>query len=355
MKLRYYLFPLLATLVLTGAGCVTVNSSGSGATGADGGLWRSGNRGDAWAQKAALPRTDGTKANNGNINVTTVVQDPSDPKALYVGTTDNGLFYSYDGGESWLQPVLLTKGRIPALAVDPKNRCRVYVAIENKLVKTEDCSRTWATTYLDARPDKATAAVLVDFYNPSVLWVANDAGDVLRSTDGGASWSSVKQFGSPVVKFIMSPTDSRRLYVATKNAGVWRTDDGGANFIDLSENYKDIENSRDLYDMAIGISDPNTLILAVKEGLLRSKNMGEKWEDMSLLTPAATTAILSVAIDPKDVNFLYYGTSTTFYKTVNGGVNWIPKKLPTTRAATSLLVDSADSSVLYLGTTLLKQ
>lgn len=354
MKPRTSLLILLAGLALTGAGCVSVNGSG-GAAGADGGLWRSANRGDAWAQKAALPRTDGTKAGNGNANITTIVQDPSDPKALYVGTTENGLFYSYDGGESWLQPAPLTKGNIPAIAVDPKNRCRVYVAIENKLIKTEDCSRTWSSTYLDARPDKQTVAVLVDFYNPAILWVANDAGDVLRSLDGGASWSSIKQFGSPVVKFLMSPKDSRRLYVATKSAGVWRTDDGGANFLDLSQNYKDIQNTRDLYDMAMGVSDPSTLVLAVKEGLIRSKDMGAKWEAMSLLTPAASTTILSVAVDPKDTSFLYYGTATTFYKTVNGGLNWIPKKLPTTRAATSLLVDSVDSAVLYLGTTLLKQ
>lgn len=354
MNLRKPLFLMLVTLAFAGAGCVTVNGSKSGA-GADGGLWRSANRGDAWMQKASLPTTDGTKASNGNVNVTALVQDPSDAKALYMGTTDNGLYYSYDGGDSWLQPAVLTKGRVPSIAVDPKNKCRVYAAYGNKLLKTEDCSRTWTTTYLDARTDKNTVAVLVDFYNPNILWVANDAGDVLRSKDGGASWSSVKQFFSPVVKIVMSPSDSRRLYVATQTAGVWRTDDGGANFISLMDNYKTIENTSELYDMAIGVANPNVLVLAVKQGLIRSTDMGGKWEQLSLLTPPATTTVFSVALDPKDENYIYYGTATTFYKTVNGGTNWVPKKLVTGRAATTLKVDAANSEVVYLGTTKLEE
>ena len=45
------------------------------------------------------------------------------------------------------------------------------------------------------------------------------------------------------------------------------------------------------------------------------------------------------------------GILATFNKTSNGGVNWITKRLPTTRAATVLHVDQANSDVIWMGAT----
>lgn len=345
---------LAASLLFVGAGCISFGSSTQTNTGADGGIYKTATKGDAWIQKIAVPTTTGEKRTIGGANVTTIIQDPSDPNAIYVGTTDNGMYYSYDGGESWLQPSQLSRGRIPSLAVHPKEKCTVYVAIENKLLKTDDCSRTWNVTYLDARLDKQTTAVAVDSYNPQVVWVANNSGDVLRSTDAGASWTNIHSFENPVIRLALSPGDSRRAYVGLKTQGLWRTDDGGQNWTDLGEKYKDFAGSLDFFDLALGVSDPNTVIIATKYGLLRSTDGGNAWDDIELLTPPGTTLIYSVAIDPKDTAAIYYGTSTTFYRSPNGGVNWVPKKLPSSRTATSLLVDRTNPSVLYLGVTRFK-
>lgn len=346
---------IAGSLLLVGAGCISFGSSGAANTGADGGVFKTSNKGDAWLQKTAIPTTTGEKRAISNANVVTMVQDPQDPNAIYIGTTDNGMFYTYDGGESWMQPSQLSRGRVPSIAVDSKDKCTLYVAVENKLLKSEDCSRSWTVTYLDARLDKLTSSVVVDFYNPRVVWVANNSGDVLRSTDAGASWTNVRSFQNPVMKMMLSPSDSRVLFVATKTSGVWRTGDGGSNWNDLSEYYKEFSGSTEFYDMAIGVSDANTVILATKYGLLRSQDSGAKWDDIELLTPAGTTLIYSVAIDPKDTNSIYYGTSTTFYRSPNGGVNWVPKKLPSSRTATALMVDRSNQDVLYLGLTRFKQ
>jgi photosystem II stability/assembly factor-like uncharacterized protein len=351
---RLTLAALTAGLLFVGAGCISFGSSTQTNAGADGGIFKTATKGDAWVQKIAVPTTTGEKRSIGGANVTAIVQDPSDPNALYIGTTDNGMYYTYDGGESWLQPSQLSRGRIPSLAVHPKQKCTVYAAIENKLLKTEDCSRTWTVTYLDARLDKQTTAVAVDFYNPQIVWVANNSGDVLRSTDGGASWTNVRSFENPVLRIALNPTDSRRVYVGLKTAGVWRTDDGGQNWTDLGELYKDFSGALEFYDIAIGVSDANTVIIATKYGLIRTTDGGATWDDIELLTPPGTTLIYSVAIDPKDAASIYYGTSTTFYRSPNGGVNWVPKKLPTGRTATALMVDRTNSSVLYLGVTRFK-
>lgn len=343
------------TLLFVGAGCISFSSGGTANAGSDGGIFKTINKGDAWLAKTAIPTTTGEKKSIGNVNVTTIVQDPEDPNALYIGTTDNGMFYTYDGGESWMQPAQLSRGRIPSIAIDSKDKCTIYAAVENKLLKSDDCSRTWSVTYLDARLDKLTSSVAVDFYNPKVIWVANNSGDLLRSTDAGASWTNVRSFQNPVMKIVMNAADSRKLYVGTKASGVWRTDDGGTSWADMSEAYKEFSGSKDFFDMAAGVSDASTLILATKYGLIRSTDGGVKWNPIELLTPAGTTLIYSVAIDPKDTNNIYYGTSTTFYRSPNAGVNWIPKKLPSTRTATAMLVDRTNQNVLYLGLTRFKQ
>ncbi len=345
----------LGALLMVGAGCISFSSGGTGNSAADGGIFKTSDQGDTWTQKTAVPTTTGERRTINGVNVSFIVQDPEDPNALYIGTTDNGMFYTYDGGESWMQPDQLSRGRVPAVAIDPKHKCTVYVAVENKLLKTDDCSRSWTTTYLDARTDKHTSAVAVDFYNPGVVWVANDAGDLLRSTDAGASWTNVKSFQNPVLKLVMSPADSRVVFVATKANGVWRTADGGATWSDLSQGYKDFAGAKEFYDMAVGVSDANTVIIASKYGLLRSTDGGAKWDPISLLTPPGTTLIYSVAVDPKDTSNVYYGTSTTFYRSPNGGVNWIPKKLPTSRTATAMIVDRSNPQVLYMGVTRFKQ
>jgi len=341
-----------AALLFVGAGCISVGTNPT-AVASDGGIFKSVNKGDTWAQKAAIPTTTPDRRSISGVSVAYIAQDPQDSNALYIGTVENGMFYTYDGGESWFQSVL-NRGRVASIAVHPKDKCIVYATSEFKLLKTEDCSRTWNVAFLDSRSDKQTKAVAIDSYNPDIIWLATNSGDLLETLDAGESWASVKNFNDDIYKLIISPVDTRHVYVATKGNGVWRTQDGGATWTDLSKNYKDFAGTREFSDMVLAPSEPKTLIIASKFGLIRSVDGGDTWSKIDLLTPAGSTVIYSLAVDPKDPNSIYYGTSTTFYRSTNGGVNWVPKKLPTSRTATYLLVDSVNSSALYMGVTRFK-
>ncbi len=345
---------MMGSLIMIGAGCISFNS-GTASAGADGGIFKTADKGVNWVQKSAIATTTGEKLSISNANVISIVQDPEDSSALYVGTADNGLFYSYDAGESWLQPVQLSHGRIPSVSIDAKNKCIIYVAAENKVLKTVDCSRTWNSVYFETRTEKLTTAVVVDHYDPNIVWMGNSSGDLSKSTDAGLSWKPIRTFdGHQIVKIMLNVADSRKVYVATKDYGVWRSVDAGATWKDLSENYKDFSGSREFSDMTFGVSDPGMMIIASKYGLIRSTDGGDKWSSIELLTPPGSAVIYSVALDPKDTNGLYYGTATTFYSSPNGAVNWVTKKSPTSRAATAMLVDSSNQSVIYLGATKFK-
>ncbi len=351
MKPQLITSSLLLSLLFIGAGCITVSSGG----GSDGGVYLSSNRGDNWVQKVALPRTNGQLANIGGVNVTTIVQDPQDPKAIYIGTTENGLYYSYDAGASWFQPEQLKSGRVPAVAVSSKDKCTIYAAAENKVLKSEDCSRTWSVAFFDTRTDKQVTSVVVDHYTPSTVWAATSSGDVMRSTDSGTSWTSVLTTDNYVVRLYVSPQDSRTIFVATRNGGLWRTVDGGTSFVDLSPNYKSFSNARDFYDLAFTEAQQGMIVMACKYGLLQSIDNGDTWKEMPLLTPPNSALIYSLAIDPKDQNVIYYGTATTFNRSINGGANWVTKRLPSSRAATSLLIDRSNPNSIFLGVTTIKK
>ncbi|MFH1314782.1 MAG: hypothetical protein ABIH67_00115, partial [Candidatus Uhrbacteria bacterium] len=56
-----------------------------------------------------------------------------------------------------------------------------------------------------------------------------------------------------------------------------------------------------------------------------------------------------LAVDPNDTDRIYYATASTFYSTIDAGVNWQTRKLPTLRTPTSLAIDFEDGNVIYLG------
>lgn len=347
MKKIYFVFWLLTAIVLTGQGCIKF---GEGAKkGIDGGIFKSTDKGETWAQKVAVAAIKPSAINN--VNVVVAVFDPQDSRTIYLGTGENGLFYTLDGAESWQQAGALSSGRVSAVAVDPKDKCNVYVGTGNKIFKTIDCTRTWQNIYVDTRTDQVVLSLAIDSYNPAIVYAGLSGGDLLKSTDGGASWTIIRRFENPVAKILVNYYDTRIIYVGTSSAGIWKSADGGAAWTDLSEGLRDYDGSMELKNLVLDFSKKDSLVLASKYGLLRTWDGGVTWEPINLLTPPGSVDIYSLALNPQNGNEIYYGTSSTLYKSNDGGVRWVTRKLPTTRTATYLLVDPNNGNVVYLGTT----
>jgi photosystem II stability/assembly factor-like uncharacterized protein len=351
MKKSSFVFLLLAGLALTGAGCISFG--GTGASGTDGGVFKSGDKGNSWQQKVAVAAVKpGSLA---GVNVVSLVFDPEDSKTIYLATADNGLFYTTDGGDSWFVAGGLNNGRINAVAVDAKNKCNVYASAGNKIFKTTDCTRGWQNIYIDTRADQSVTSIAVDSYTPNIVYAGLSGGDMLKSTDSGASWTVVKRFDNQVAKILVNFYDTRVIYVGTATNGIWKSTDGGASWTDLSDKLSSFDGARDFKNLIFDFSKHDALILASKYGLLRTSDGGASWQAINLLTPPGGVVIYSLAANPQNGNEIYYGTASTLYISSDGGSKWVTKKLPTSRAATYLLVDPGNGSVIYMGTTKLKQ
>ncbi len=342
---KLILFTIVPLLV---SGCVIqVNSNGSG-TGSAGGVFVSTDKGNTWTTKDLIPTTQGTPGSISGLDANDLVLDPSDSDALYYGSVDNGLYYTYDKGNDWQAVISLGKINVKAVAVDPNAKCTIYVASQNRVLKSTDCSRTWNQVYYDNDPTVTVTALAVDYYNDANVYMGLSRGDVLKSTDRGNSWRALNRFEDVVEKILISPADSRIVFVGIKGRGISRSKDGGSTWTDLSDALKQFKDTINFRDLAASQSDPNTIILANSYGLVRSTDNGDTWTGIQLLTPENAATINAVAVSPKNSDEIYYVTNTTFYRSSDGGKTWTTKKLPTQRAGWKLIVDPDNAGMIYM-------
>ena len=102
--------------------------------------------------------------------------------------------------------------------------------------------------------------------------------------------------------------------------------------------------------LAIAASDSKVLVIGALDGVFRSKNGGNSWEQISPAEPEPRLKnIESIAIDPKNPNVVYAGTWHLAWKTDDGGANWqhINKGMIDDSDVFSVIVDSTNPTVVF--------
>jgi photosystem II stability/assembly factor-like uncharacterized protein len=338
---------MLSILVLGGAGCFGL---GGAKVPPDGGVFRSTNSGNLWQQKVAVPGPKGV-GSMGTQNILTLALDPQDHEVLYAGTRASGLLFSLDAGESWQQPKLaaLKSGAISAIAVDPKDLCVAYLAKGPRLYKTSSCLRLVnEEAYVETRASVAINEVAVDWFNNKVVWLGLSNGDVLKSVDGGTNWRTMLNAKKEVTALIVNNGDSRNVMVGTAGGGFFKTEDSGDTWKQIDKELKNYRSGNYVLDL-VQTKDSQVAVASTKYGLLITRDFGDSWGDIKLLTAPGQVTIKALAVNPNDGNQIYYAALQTFYITRDGGATWNTNKLPTARLPQTLLVDPVVPSVLYVG------
>lgn len=351
---------LIPALVVLGACSVNVKTKDGSAT--DGGVFVTNTKGDVWRQMPYVPTVNGVDAIS-NTNITRMYMDPSDSGAVYLATEKNGLYSTYNVARGWGKVYALPDKAVNDMAIDAKDKCTIFVAMENKLYKSVDCSRSFSEVYFDNNVGVFVTSVAVDHYNSQNVYIGTSRGDILRSLDGGFSWRAIQRLNDSIKKILINPQDSRSIFVATIRNGIYRfNSNGGASLEQLEEyrntfdntNWTDYNASLKEFNLGINFKDlifsaqDNSLLLATDKVILRSYDEGQSWVKLPLLTPEADSTINSVAVNPKDSKEIFYVTDTSFYRSIDGGDNWSVKKLPTTRSGSHLLIDFNNPDIMYM-------
>lgn len=319
----------------------------------DGGIYRTIDSAMNWENKSALLKTGDQVGSISGLNVEFVKQDMTDRLTLFASTREQGLFVSWDGAESW-RSILADKGVIIGVAVDSQSPCVIYAATAKDVYKTNDCGRRWQSIFYEKRNDAQLTELVIDNTDPKNLFLGTSVagkGEIVWSQDNGLSWQVLKgNFKSPVEGIYINPKNTRIIYAALKK-GFYRSPDKGVTWEDLSKRLEELKlkSGDEVTDLSFLPNLEDGILTVSKYGMLRSENSGIDWQAYILLQQPNTINILSLVVNQKDVNEIYYGTDKGIYRTVDGGANWITLKSPTGRFVKSMIMDPEFTNQLYLG------
>lgn len=318
-----------------------------------GGIWGSTNGGSTW-----IPLGD----NNAVLGVSDILcfSPVVGPDILYIGTGDRdggsmwslgggqsndnnsvGILKSTDGGATWNATSLSftpsAKQTVNRMLMDPADGTgqTQYAATSSGLYKTTD---GWATNSL------LVSTHFVDIvFRPgtsSTIYASNWNGDIYRSTNSGASFSSVYTTSNGRVELAVSANNSSVVYALMESGGglggVFKSTNGGTsfsqvytgslNFLGWNCNGGD-SGGQGSYDLCIA-ADPNNANNVFVGGVntWKSTDGGVNW--------SATThwsGCSGITTVHADQHFLAYQNSTSslylcndggLYKTSNNGSSW---------------------------------
>jgi len=333
---------VILLLPLLGASCTVITKRQS-----DGGVFRSTDSGDTWQQVVeGQPDSNGKAQAIDRVNAVGLFLDPGTPTGLYVTTRDDGAFYSANSGDVW-QTVGLS-GTISDLAIDPQTPTLLYAVHGRELLKSSPTE--WRTVYSEVSPEQVITTVDVDWFEPSRLYQGTSDGTLFVSEDFGTTWSILSEFPGGIRRFVVSPNDSRVLFAATIESGLWRSTDRGATWTDLSPNLKTFLTADTVNDLDVSAAEERTVYLATAYGLMRSDDLGDSWIPVPTLVEFKTLPLMHVRVNPQNSNILFVTVGSIAYRSTDRGATWSTlETLPSRRTISDILFDPANPSTVFVG------
>ncbi len=193
-------------------------------------IYRSTNQGNSWSSAFTLPSA-GYR----------IAFAPSNSFVCFVGCVDGRVYRSGTAGTSgsWAEPYTAanrpTTNAIAALAVGWNDPNLVYIGCGGfggaRVMRSTNGGATWANVSgvlpADQLPAMPVNALVIDQYNPDIVYVSNDIG-VFRTQDGGTSWQDFSDgfLDNDVPRIIVSQLVLRKsnntLYASTMGRGAYR-------------------------------------------------------------------------------------------------------------------------------------
>jgi photosystem II stability/assembly factor-like uncharacterized protein len=166
--------------------------------------------------------------------------------------------------------------------------------------------------------------LVVDPSNPDRFYFGTLDGQLYTSSDGGKTWQFLYNFNRPklfVDHIVVDPRDSNTLYVGAHRhkepGGFFKSTDGGRKWRESPE----LKNEA-VHSLSQSDANPSVLIAGTFNGIFRSDNSGDTWQQLPTYNTAGLVHVESLAIDPRTSNTIYAGTWYLPYKTTDGGKTW---------------------------------
>lgn len=286
-------------------------------------------------------------SNGGAGRVNTVRFNPLNPKTMYIGAPDGGLWKSYNGGASWSTNTdQLAVIGVSDLVFAPGDTNVMYIATGDGdhsdsysigILKSKDNGKTWYTTGLSFAVSSGITIrrLIIDPTNAKVLYAASTNG-IYKSTDSAATWTNVQSGNFKDIAFM--PGNTAIVYGATSNGQFWRSTNSGATWTQIVSGLPGSGAGR----MAIGVSPADSAIVYVLAednsnsgfyGFYVSSDKGANftnvptslnllgWSSKGTDVGGQGWYDLSIAVNPKNASEVIVG-GVNIWRTTNGGSSW---------------------------------
>lgn len=267
--------------------------------------------------------------------------------------TRKGLFTlerTGSGEKPWVISRISFLGEHAIMTLPDERDGSLYVALSlghfgAKMHRSDDGGQTWTELTVPAYPPSPDGQPEIDMFGrriewkldriwaleaggadePGVLWCGTLPGGLFKSADRGATWQLVESLWyNPLRKewmgggadlpgihsICVDPRNSRHVRLGVSCGGVWVTLDGGQTWNCKADgiwsaytppDMKENPNMQDVHRMVQSPSDPDVLWAQHHNGIFRTTNACEFWNDVSNLKSISPTSFgFAVVVHPRD-------------------------------------------------------
>ncbi len=280
------------------------------------------------------------------------------------GAATGGIWKTSDGGASWqskndnltVLPIASLAGTTNASVIYAGTGELVssfYSALGDGIFKSTDKGETW--THLEstkANPDFAVVTrLIVHPIDPNLILattapsntsVGSNNSAIMRTTNGGSSWSKVREITGVFDQIIFTPGNFQVQYASQNSVGVWKSTNGGVTW-NLSNTGMSPSGR---IEIAVSPVNPNVVFASaegslsgVESDLYISKDAGITWSLVDIKFNNAVVDFLgnspdeddsqgfydnTILCDPFDERIVYFGGISLFRTTISNNSSATP-------------------------------
>lgn len=304
--------------------------------------------GKTWTPKVKVNDTQNIAA----VDVLSMAVDPMNPNIVYLGTVANGLLVTKDGAETW-EKLNFPPTKIYGLAIDSQNSQNIYASgIYNnraKIYLSTNAGTDWKEIYTEPGNGTIITALALGKTNNKLLYAGTDQGTIVQSFDGGETWKNLpSNQQAAVISFAFEKNDENIAYAGIYNQGILRIRNGENKIEDL-KNLVGILGSSQVVSVTTDPNNAGTIYAGMNDGIMRSRNYGDTWEKVNILSSATKFPVNAIAINPTNSNEIIYSAGGAIYKSTDGGNTWSTFQLSSGKGVRIIQYNPNDPSIIYAG------